>query len=86
MGRISPRGGVVVPLDGVRHGRPRFVGYTRDSGSLCSANYVSGVGTGWADPLECLGHPLQLCMISTKVGQTLPHLRVWRGAWNRVKW
>jgi hypothetical protein len=40
MGRgVSPRRDVVAPLDGVRHG-PRFVGYTRDSGSLCSANYA----------------------------------------------
>jgi hypothetical protein len=72
MGRVSPRGDVVAPLDGVRHG-PRFVGYdavlvvyTRDSGSLCSANYTWGVGTGWAGPLGYLGHSLQLCMSSTK--------------------
>jgi len=61
VGRFGPRGNMMAPLDGVRHG-PGLVGNKRDSGSLCSANYGWRVGTGWAGPLGCLGRPLQLYM------------------------
>ena len=60
VGRFGPRGNyMVAPLDGVRHG-PGFVGNTGDSGSLCSADCGWEVGAGWAGPLGCLGHSLQL--------------------------
>jgi hypothetical protein len=64
MGRFDPRGNMVAPLDGVRHG-PGLASNEENSWCLSSTDYGWRVGTGGAGPLGCLGCTIQWCMSSS---------------------